>query len=641
MASVSAAGVLKAFADGKGYRMWEYLGSHSDVKKGTRGTVFRTWAPNAKSVSVVGGFNGWDREKSPMKRAGPSGVWECFLPGIKSYEAYKYSVEAQNGRTAMKSDPYALHCETPPSNASKVLDISGFKWADKRWMDRRAKTDHFSRPMNVYEIHLGSWKKYADGNPFSYSKIADELAPYLKEMGYTHVELMPITEYPYDGSWGYQVTGYFAPTSRYGPPHDFMGFVNKMHKAGIGVILDWVPAHFPRDEHGLFEYDGGACYEYADPLKADHKNWGTRVFDYGKPQVRSFLISSAMFWFEMYHIDGIRLDAVASMLYLDYDRQNGEWRPNIYGGNGNLEAAEFLKQLNSAVLPAFPGALMIAEESTSWPMVTKPPYMGGLGFNFKWNMGWMNDMLHYNSLDPIYRAYNHDKLTFSMFYAFSENYMLPISHDEVVHGKCSLWNKMPGSRGQKFAGMRAFLGYMMSHPGKKLTFMGTEFAQVIEWDYSKELDWLLLEYDDHRLMHEYVKTVNRFYLDNPCLWRIEDSWEGFNWIVADDNGQNVIVFRRMDEKGSEIIVMCNFSNVTRHGYRFGVAGSGDYRQILSSCEERFGGTGEGNTGIIKRENIPSHELQASIVVEVPAMSCIWLAPEKKKRAKTATRNLKK
>jgi len=495
---------LCAFSRGEHYRIQQVLGNHPGSKNGVEGTVFRTWAPGAKSVSVVGDFNGWDPAKTHCKLLEDFGVWEKFVPGLSEYEIYKYAILGKDGKLVLKSDPFALHFETPPANASKVMELPEFQWTDGRWMAARIKNNLHQKPMNIYEMHPGSWRRYPDGNCFDYVKLAGELALYLKDMGYTHVELMPVTEYPFDDSWGYQVTGYFAPTSRYGTPRQFMEFVNIMHRAGIGVIADWVPAHFPKDEHGLYQYDGSPCYEYSDPKKNEHYGWGTRVFDYSKPQVRSFLISSAMFWIEHYHIDGIRLDAVASMLYLDYNRGYNAWTPNIYGGNENLEAVEFLKQLNTALLSKHPDIVVIAEESTAWPLVTKPPYVGGLGCNFKWNMGWMNDMLHYNSLDPIYRAYNHDKLTFSMFYAFSENYILPISHDEVVHGKSSLIGKMPGDYQMKFAGAKVFLGFMMTHPGKKLLFMGCEFAQFTEWNHKKELDWILLGYESHRGFQNYA-----------------------------------------------------------------------------------------------------------------------------------------
>lgn len=613
---------IRDFLKGTNIRLQNYLGAHAEVRNGIKGMVMRTWAPNAKSVAVVGDFNDWDPAKALMKPIKDTGVWEAFITEFAEFDSYKFSVESACGKTVLKADPFATHYETPPDTASKILDISGYKWSDKKWMEQRRATNHYHTPMNIYEIHLGSWRKYEDGNTFSYEKLAEELVPYLKNMGYTHLELMPITEYPYVGSWGYQVTGYFAPTSRYGTPQQFKKFVDLMHKGGIGVLLDWVPAHFPKDEHGLYEYDGSPCFEYSDPLKSEHEGWGTRVFDFGKPEVRSFLISSALFWIEEYHIDGLRLDAVASMLYLDYDRQGKRWSPNIHGGRENLEAVEFLQQLNQSVLSCHPDALMIAEESTAWPLVTKPPQAGGLGFNFKWSMGWMNDMIKYTSMDPIFRAYNHDKLTFSMFYAFSENYILPISHDEVVHGKASLLNKMPGDYHQKFAGVRVFLGYMMSHPGKKLLFMGSEFGQVIEWDYQKELDWMLLDFESHRQLRTYVKALNHFYLNHPPLYQIEDSWDGFKWIVADDTTQNIVAFRRMDEQEKELVVVCNFSPVQREGYRFGVRSAKSYRQILSSDAIEFGGGGVDN-GRVSCEEIPSHDMQHSISVTVPPLSVTW------------------
>jgi 1,4-alpha-glucan branching enzyme len=616
---------LATFLAGENCRAYQYFGVHP-AGKGD-GHVFRVWAPNARSVSVAGDFNNWDRAKNPMKKLGASGVWECVLDELSVYDAYKFSIERPDGRIVLKSDPYATHYETPPANASKYLplNLEPFKWSDKRWMEKRAKQNHFREAVNIYEMHLGSWRRYEDGHFFDYVKAAEELAPYLKDMGYTHVEIMPITEYPYEPSWGYQVAGYFAPTSRYGTPDQCRQFVDILHKAGVGVILDWVPAHFPKDEFGLYEFDGTPCYEYTDPLKAEHDGWGTRVFDFGKPEVRSFLISSAMFWLEEYHIDGLRLDAVASMLYLDYDRQGKAWTPNLNGGRENLEAIEFLQKLNQTVLSAHPDTLMIAEESTAWPLVTKPPQVGGLGFNFKWNMGWMNDMLQYAGLDPIFRAYNHDKLTFSMFYAFSENFVLPISHDEVVHGKASLLNKMPGDYDMKFAGMRVFFAYMMSHPGKKLTFMGSEFGQVIEWDFQKELDWMLLDFDSHRKLQNYVRALNHFYLDHPAMYQAEDSWDGFQWVVPDDSTQNIVVFRRIDDAKKELVVVCNFSAVERQGYRFGVPPAKSYRQIFGSDGEEYGGAGFDN-GLVPVEEIASHDLADSISITIPPLSALWFEP---------------
>ena len=628
---------LDDFLRGENHRLYKILGNHQETYRGVQGVRFRVWAPHAQAVCVVGDFNDWDPGQNPCTPLAHYGVWECFIPGLKKYDVYKYAVTGYGGRQVLKSDPFALHFETPPANASKIWEPEKFKWTDKRWMSKRRSKNIYQSPMNIYEVHLGSWRHYMDGNTFDYVKLATELAAYLSDMGYTHVEVMPITEYPYCGSWGYQVTGYFAPTSRYGTPEQFMQFVDILHKANIGVIMDWVPAHFPKDEFGLYEFDGTPCYEYADSRKSELRGWGTRAFDYGKGQVRSFLISSAMFWIEHYHLDGLRLDAVACMLYLDYERDNQEWLPNVYGGRENLEAVEFLQKLNSAVLTEFPDVMMIAEESTAWPMVSKPPYVGGLGFNFKWNMGWMNDILQYTSLDPIYRAFNHDKLTFPMFYAFSENYLLPISHDEVVHGKYSLLSKMPGNNEMKLAGARVFLGYMMSHPGKKLLFMGSEFAQFIEWDYQRELDWFLLEYQHHRDFHSYVRELNHFYLQHSCLWQVENSWDGFRWIVADDSIQNIIVFRRMDEKENEMVVVCNFSAAEREHYRFGVAHHCSYTCLLCSEEERFGGSGRFMSGDIPCEDIPSHGFEQSIAITIPPLSAIWLAPQKpvKRRRKKA------
>ena len=615
---------LYLFHEGTNARAYEFLGAHTDGE----GWVFRVWAPNAAKVSVCGEFNGWQAHNNPMQKIS-RGVWECRVKDVKKFDSYKYWIETADGRGFFKSDPFAFHTETRPDTASKAYDIHGYEWTDKKWLEKRKKSVPYSSPVNIYEVHAGSWQAYDDGNLLSYRELADRLVPYVKEMNYTHIELLPITEHPFDGSWGYQVTGYFAPTSRYGTPDDFAYFVDKAHSEGIGVILDWVPAHFPKDAFGLYEFDGGACYEYSDIRKGEHLEWGTKIFDYGKPEVQSFLVSSAMFWIDKFHIDGLRVDAVASMLYLDYGRD--EWVTNSYGGNEHLEAVAFLRKLNESVFREHGDVMMLAEESTAWPGVSKPTYAGGLGFNFKWNMGWMNDCLRYFSLDPIYRKFNHSKLTYTFAYATAENYVLPISHDEVVHGKCSLINKMPGTYEEKFAGVRSFLGFMQSYPGKKLLFMGSEFGQFIEWNYKQPLDWLLLEYETHRQLKNYVSELNKFYLDNAPFWECDYDPDGFGWIIGDDDDNSVLAYLRRDTAGNEIISACNFTGVTRQKYKIGVPKEGTYRVVFSSSKPEFGGRNESTAGSVRAKKKPMHGYNYSIEIDIEGFSCMYIKNTSRKK----------
>ena len=640
---------LFVFHEGNNFDAFEFFGAHKGELDGKKGLFFRVWAPHAVSVSLIGDFNNWDRTKNPMHQMSDKTVWETFVEGADTFFAYKYSIETAHCSIVDKADPYGTHMEATFNAATKYFDIGDYEWHDAEWYEKKKQINVYQSPMNIYEAHLGSWRTYPDGEPFDYVKFAEEMAPYLKDMGYTHVELMPLSEFPFDGSWGYQVIGYYAPTCRYGTPDMMMKMIDIFHENGIGVILDWVPAHFPKDTAGLFEFDGDCCYEYSDPLKREHASWGTRVFDYGRGEVQSFLISNALYWIEKFHVDGLRVDAVASMLYLDYDRKPGEWRPNKDGGNENYEAIEFLRKLNTAVFSRNPNVLMIAEESTAWPMVTKPADIGGLGFNFKWNMGWMNDTLCYMKMDPIFRSGNHNKLTFSFFYAFSENFVLPISHDEVVHGKASLFNKMSATSMEgKYASQRTFASYMIAHPGKKLNFMGNEFSQVIEWNYKQQLDWLLLDYDPHRKMKEFYKALNHVYLENSAFWKNDDSWDGFKWICADDYTQSVISFRRIDvsdpEKKNEIIVVCNFVPVGRSEYRIGVPYEGSYQQILNTDDVRFGGEGIADNGTITAEEYSMHGCDYSIKLEIAPFSALmfkYIPPKPKAKKKAAPKTAKK
>ena len=616
---------LYLYHHGQNDRIYELYGAHKAEENGKKGYVFRVWAPRAVSVSVVGDFNGWDDAQHVMQRMVDGESFELFIPGLKQYDIYKYCITTQDGRKLMKADPVGFHTETPPATASKLYDLDGYKWGDKKYFETLTKKSIYSSPMNTYEVNLLSWRRHEDGNYLSYRDLAVELVNYVKEMGYTHVEFMPITEYPFDGSWGYQVTGYFAATSRLGTPHDFMYLVDSFHKAGIGVIVDWVPAHFPKDAHGLYEFDGEPLYESSQWDRMEHKSWGTRRFDYGRNEILSFLISSACFFFDRFHVDGLRVDAVASMLYLDYDKRPGEWVPNIYGENKNLEAIAFIRKLNEAVFKRFPYALMIAEESTAWGLVTKPVSVGGLGFNFKWNMGWMNDMLSYLSLNPFFRMNNHNKLTFSMMYAFSENYVLPISHDEVVHGKCSLINKMPGDYEEKFAGVRAFLGYMMAHPGKKLNFMGYEFGQFKEWNYKEGLEFFLRDtYEKHGKLSEYVKALNFFYRSMPALYEVEDSWEGFEWLAADDADRNIVSFIRRDRAGNEVLCLTCYSGTDAPDYWLGVNQKGKYKVVFCSDDKKYGGDGKLKKKTFTAVKAASHGKAYSLKIPVPKLTTLYL-----------------
>ncbi len=609
------------FHQGTNYKAYEYMGAHFEKKDKKSGVVFRTWAPRAESVSVVGEFNDWDINANVMNRITDGGIYEIFIEGLKELSLYKFAV-TNNGKTVFKADPYAFYSEKGNERASVLYSLDGYSWGDAEYLS--CKKAPYSAPINIYEVNLGSWKRHEDGSYYTYLEYAEELVDYVCRMGYTHIELMPLSEYPFDGSWGYQVTGYYSITSRFGTPKDFMYLVDCCHKHGIGVILDWVPAHFPKDEHGLYEFDGTACYENQGWDRKEHKTWGTRIFDWGRNEVQCFLISNALFLFKYFHLDGLRVDAVSSMLYLDYDRKPGEWIPNENGGNYNLQAISFLQKLNCKVFESYPNAMMIAEESTAFPLITKPTDVGGLGFNFKWNMGWMNDVLDYAKCDPYFRSYNHNKLTFSMFYAFSENFILPVSHDEVVHGKKSLLDKMPGEISDKFANLRAFMVYMYSHPGKKLSFMGNEYGQFKEWNYEEGLEFFMLKFELHKKLSDFNKTLNFIYKNNSPLFEIEDSWEGFNWISADEKDNNVISFERIDKNGDKIIAIINFSGNDYFNYRLGVD-EGKYKIVLCSDDKKFGGRGLVNRKTIKTcKRFGAHGRKNSVRFNLPKFSGMLL-----------------
>jgi 1,4-alpha-glucan branching enzyme len=615
--------------EGRHEELYARLGAHDRVLGGAEGIAFAVWAPNASSVSVVGDFNSWDGRLHPMRSLGAAGIWELFIPGMLTHSRYKFEIRTRTGSLRLKADPFALQSEVPPLNASVVVE-SGYEWSDGEWLEQRRSADAPARPVSIYEVHLGSWRlKALEGNrQLSYAELAEELAEYVTDLGFTHVELLPVMEHPYAPSWGYQVTGYFAPTARFGSPDDFRSFVDRLHAAGIGVILDWVPAHFPKDDWALARFDGTALYEHEDPRRGQHPDWGTLVFNLGRNEVRNFLLASALFWLREYHGDGLRVDAVASMLYLDYSRKAGEWVPNVHGGNEDLEAIEFLKELNAVAHDREPGVLMVAEESTAWPGVSRPVEHGGLGFGLKWNMGWMHDTLAYFSRDPVHRRFHHDQLTFSLIYAFSENFVLPLSHDEVVHGKGSLLGRMPGDPWQKLANLRGLYGYMWAHPGKKLLFMGGEIGQEQEWNSEGSLDWHLLERPEHAGIQELVRDLNLRYRGEAALWELDFEPAGFRWLEANDADANVVVFARFAAEDARVLVCAsNFSPVPRHGYRVGLPRGGRWRELLNTDDGRYGGGGVGNPGTIEAEQAPWHDQPYSAGLTLPPLGVLWLVPD--------------
>ena len=613
---------LYLFHEGRHFHSYRFMGSRIRSSENRLGAQFTVWAPNAAAVCVIGDFNQWQGKTHWLKRISESGTWTLFVPDVCEGMLYKYEIHTADGRVLLKADPYAYAAELRPGTASKVTDTNRYQWGDDEWR-RQQRTVSYQSPMVIYEVHAGSWQRNSDGSFLTYRQLAERLVPYAASMGFTHIEFLPLAEHPLDESWGYQATGYYAATSRYGGPADLMYLIDCCHQQGIGVIMDWVPGHFCKDDHGLRQFDGTPLYEHWQRHRAENYGWGTLNFDYKTPEVRSFLISNALFWMEVYHVDGLRVDAVASMLYLDYGKEPGQWSPNEYGGRENMEAISFIRQLNEAVFAEFPDTLVMAEESTAWPLVTKPAYLGGLGFNYKWNMGWMNDTLRYMSLDPIHRQWEHHLLTFSLMYAFSENFVLPLSHDEVVHGKKSLLDKMPGDYWQKFANLRAFYAYWMAHPGKKLLFMGGEFGQFIEWNEAESLDWHLLGYDMHGKLKGYVQNLNQLYLRQMPLWQLDHDWQGFEWIDCHDYRQSVISFRRIDEQNNFIIVIANFTPLVRYQYRIGVPKKGRYREIMNSDAAIYGGSGQVNADVSTQPKA-WHDQPYSLELKLPPLACIYL-----------------
>jgi len=619
---------LHLFSEGQHWKIYEKFGAHLRTTGDATGVHFAVWAPNAQRVSVVGDFNNWDGRANPMRKLLNAGAWELFLPGITPGAHYKFEIRTQTGTVLLKSDPFAFFNQHGKSTASLVYDLERYTWNDAEWMENRQKKNWPQSAISIYEVHLGSWRRQEGNRQLTYLELAETLLPYVLEMGYTHIELLPIAEHPFEGSWGYQVTNYYAPTSRFGPPDDFRHFIDKCHQAGIGVIMDWVPAHFPKDAYALAEFDGTHLYEHMDPRQGEHQDWGTLIFNYGRNEVRNFLIGNALFWLDKYHIDGLRVDAVASMLYLDYSRKAGQWVPNIYGGRENLDAIYFLKRFNEVCYERFPGIITIAEESTAWPGVTRPTYLGGLGFGFKWNMGWMHDFLHYMSIDPIYRRYHHGNITFSLLYAFHENFILVLSHDEIVYGKRSLLSKMPGDEWQKFANLRMFLAWMYGHPGKKLVFMGGEFGQANEWNHDTQLDWQLLKLPRHDGLRRLVQHLNYTYKNESALWQVDDTYDGFDWIDLHDADNSVVSFLRKSREGDVVVFIVNATPVVRYNYRLGVPESGFYREVINTDGETYGGSNIGNLGGVLSEARAWMGREHSILIHLPPLATVALKLEK-------------